>query len=308
MKKQNQCIHCFKTFASTSSLCRHNRNIPCAAFLCSTLFINSPTTSYSCTLTASKTSYTTLPALPNPSTSFASSPIPTTSFHSYALPATSIPTTSFHSYAFLASPIPTTSFHSDALPASPIHMTTANSNTVSFIRQPSSPLLSQSSISLTFFPVTPTRPRPQDNASLYSEHFTGSPRVLRITCPIEDCGNAYTRYSALQKHIECHHHINIEHKDKLFSSINDFYSWKTEMEQNSITSYVKDTAAYITKDNCCTIQYYNRHRSHSHQTKETCLRGSKKIGHACPSRIMCMVYNDGHVEVDYWKTHVGHGN
>ncbi|XP_026476115.1 uncharacterized protein LOC113381405 [Ctenocephalides felis] len=132
-------------------------------------------------------------------------------------------------------------------------MTTANSNTVSFIRQPSSPLLFQSSRSLTFFPVTPTRPRPQDNASLYSEHFTGSPRVLRITCLIEDCGNSYTRYSALQKHIECHHHINIEHKDKLFSSINDFYSWKTEMEQNSITSYVKDTAAYITKDNCCTI-------------------------------------------------------
>ncbi|XP_026476116.1 uncharacterized protein LOC113381406 [Ctenocephalides felis] len=174
------------------------------------------TTSYSCTLTASQTSYTTLPALPNPSTSFSSLPIPTT------LPV---------------SPIPTTSFHSDALPASPIHMTTANSNTVSFIRQPSSPLLFQSSRSLTFFPVTPTRPRPQDNASLYSEHFTGSPRVLRITCLIEDCGNSYTRYSALQKHIECHHHINIEHKDKLFSSINDFYSWKTEMEQNSITSY-----------------------------------------------------------------------
>ncbi|XP_026480182.1 uncharacterized protein LOC113386630 [Ctenocephalides felis] len=134
----------------------------------------------------------------NPSTSFPSSPIPTTSFHSYALPATSIPTTSFHSYALPASPIPTTSFHSDALPASPIHMTTANSNTVSFIRQPSSPLLSQSSRSLTSFPVTPTRPRPQDNALLYSEHFTGFSRVLRITCPIQDCGNAYTRYSALQ--------------------------------------------------------------------------------------------------------------
>ncbi|XP_026468139.1 uncharacterized protein LOC113371735 [Ctenocephalides felis] len=72
------------------------------------------------------------------------------------------------------------------------------------------------------------------------------------------------------------------------------------MEQNSITTYVKDTAAYITKDNCCTIQYYNCHRSHSHQTKETCLRGSKKIGHACPLRIMC--------KVDYWKTHVGHEN
>ncbi|XP_026467089.1 uncharacterized protein LOC113380208 [Ctenocephalides felis] len=23
---------------------------------------------------------------------------------------------------------------------------------------------------------------------------------------------------------------------------------------------------------------------------------------------MCKVYNDGHVEVDYWKTHVGHEN
>ncbi|XP_026476345.1 uncharacterized protein LOC113382050 [Ctenocephalides felis] len=297
MKKQNQCIHCFKTFTSTSSLCRHNRLVhhiqpkeyfqnfectfcqkilhapsslqrhiktfhsfvpdtsPTDSKLQCTYFYDSrinpeislalhsyalpsslipSTTSYSCTLTASQTSYTTLPALPNPSTSFPSSPIPTTDFHSYALPATSIPTTSFHSYALPASPIPTTSFHLDALPASPIHMTTANSNTVSFIRQPSSPLLFQSSRSLTFFPVTPTRPRPQDNASLYSEHFTGSPRVLRITCPIEDCGNAYTRYSALQKHTECHHHINIEHKDKLFSSINDFYSWKSEIEQNRI--------------------------------------------------------------------------
>ncbi|XP_026464645.1 uncharacterized protein LOC113367234 [Ctenocephalides felis] len=36
------------------------------------------------------------------------------------------------------------------------------------------------------------------------------------------------------------------------------------------------------------------------------LKESRRIGSACPSRIISTLYDDGHVVVDYWKTHVGH--
>ncbi|XP_026465873.1 uncharacterized protein LOC113369306 [Ctenocephalides felis] len=70
--------------------------------------------------------------------------------------------------------------------------------------------------------MTPTRPRPNNILSLHSRKvFTGSPRALRITCPIEDCGKAYTRYSSLHNHIKTDHQINIEQQQKLFSTIHE---------------------------------------------------------------------------------------
>ncbi|XP_026464510.1 uncharacterized protein LOC113367097 [Ctenocephalides felis] len=146
-------------------------------------------------------------------------------------------------------------------------------------------------------------------ASQTSQEITGSPRVLRITCPVEGCGKACTRYNALQNHIQRDHEISIECEQMSFSSIDDFNKWKIETEQSDVSSYVKDTSAYKAK-NEYHIAYYNCHRSHSsvEKKKKTFSRvfKSKKIGHACPSRIVCKMHNDGHINVDYYKTHVGH--
>ncbi|XP_026477293.1 uncharacterized protein LOC113383259 [Ctenocephalides felis] len=78
------------------------------------------------------------------------------------------------------------------------------------------------------------------------------------------------------------------------------------MEQCHFYRYVKNSTGYKMKNGHKVI-YYNCHRSYAYEEKKGAFqKTSKKIGYACPARIVCTICNDGQVNIEYFKTHVGH--
>ncbi|KAL4104599.1 hypothetical protein QTP88_019893 [Uroleucon formosanum] len=85
-------------------------------------------------------------------------------------------------------------------------------------------------------------------------------------------------------HLTENHRIESELEEIKFDDETEFPQWKSEMEQKTLTIYIKKE-----KD--------IRH------IKST---GNNKIGKVCPSHIETLQDNKT-VSVKYWKTHCGHG-
>lgn len=90
----------------------------------------------------------------------------------------------------------------------------------------------------------------------------------------------------------------------------EFKQWKSEMEQKTLTMYVRDRESW-TLNNGNTKNIYYCHRSNSYIKKGKDIRhikstGSNKISKVCPSLIETLQDNKT-VSVKYWKTHCGHG-
>lgn len=90
----------------------------------------------------------------------------------------------------------------------------------------------------------------------------------------------------------------------------EFQQWKSEMEQKTLTMYVRDRESWTLNDESIKNIYYC-HRSNSYIKKGKDIRhikstGSNKINEVCPSRIETLQDNKT-ISVKYWKTHCGHG-
>ncbi|XP_026482930.1 uncharacterized protein LOC113391191 [Ctenocephalides felis] len=291
MDKQKQCSDCSKYFTSNSNLFRHERKVHGKHI---NRFVNKSrvhsTTQDSQILNKSQSpiscsqTFELIDSRINPHTSVA--------LHSYASTNSPTQSTITESTTDNITSILSTSFH----PSND----TVTSEQPTFT-SPTLPVLPKSSTSLK--QASPKTPVTGKNG------FAGAPpRSQRIACPVESCKKTFPRYYVFRNHIEVDHKIPIEHEKLYFSSVKDFLVWKKELEQNTLSYYVKNSAGHRTR-NGGTILYYNCDRSYTSREptdKLSKILNSRKIGNACPSRIITKVNNDGDVVADYWKTHLGH--
>ncbi|KAK7866262.1 hypothetical protein R5R35_001691 [Gryllus longicercus] len=131
----------------------------------------------------------------------------------------------------------------------------------------------------------------------------------RIRCPELHCVEAFSSYGHLREHLLILHQRELVMEEMQFRTEKDFQLWKDSIQANNVSFYVLDTSKKIMKDGT-EKKYYNCHRSHSYKCTGKNIRklkraGSSKIGRTCPSRLEVVV-KDGHLDVKFWTTHVGH--
>nr|CAD7402036.1 unnamed protein product [Timema cristinae] len=131
----------------------------------------------------------------------------------------------------------------------------------------------------------------------------------RIKCPL--CHLSVLKQKYLVSHLKIIHNIKIEEEELNFSSKEDFNKWKTEIEKETRSSYVKDCASYRLSGGELK-SLFRCHRQGSYidsvgeQRKRQIKRqGSNKMGSACPSYIE-MTEDGNSIYVVYYKGHYGH--
>lgn len=131
-------------------------------------------------------------------------------------------------------------------------------------------------------------------------------KVFTKVCPLCSFSSNSSSRIAMHRHFDDKHKISLKWERHLFKSFNEFDVWKTEVETNTVTSYIKHSSI---KNNAIT---YHCHRSGSYkkrsrEVKQPKVLGSCKINAFCPSEMKVYVKSGG-VEVYYLATHVGHTN
>ncbi|KAL0274921.1 UNVERIFIED_CONTAM: hypothetical protein PYX00_002941 [Menopon gallinae] len=135
-------------------------------------------------------------------------------------------------------------------------------------------------------------------------------KVKKTKCPKAKCMFACRKMRDLRNHVEKHHGIKILKDILQFTDEASFLKWKKEEEDNSVASFVSFRGRGILKNGTVkqvllchrTGQYCpkgtGRHRLKAH--------GSCKIGGACPAAMEVFQSPDGQINVNYYKTHLGH--
>ncbi|KAF6208632.1 hypothetical protein GE061_017090 [Apolygus lucorum] len=108
-------------------------------------------------------------------------------------------------------------------------------------------------------------------------------------------------------------HLTAEHESLIFNNEDEFTLWRRAIEADHKVKYVGVT---LKKSSDKSIVYYvcNRSGQPRFRVKEETrkrhlkLKGSKKTGVQCLSKITMTVSNNGAVAVDFCKTHSGHAN
>ncbi|CAA9999134.1 unnamed protein product [Nesidiocoris tenuis] len=104
------------------------------------------------------------------------------------------------------------------------------------------------------------------------------------------------------------HEINVVTSDLHFDNWDDFISWKNDQEKAEVCNY---TIAYRrSKVNIDTL-YYRCHRDGYYKPKGKGVRrlkvkGTNRINGLCPASVTAKKHENGHVDVKYISTHVGH--
>ncbi|KAJ8910233.1 hypothetical protein NQ315_015925 [Exocentrus adspersus] len=121
----------------------------------------------------------------------------------------------------------------------------------------------------------------------------------------------YTGYDRenLILHYRSHHFFSIENECLKFDTFEDFQTWKSKVETETYSSFVK---MYGSKKatNCTTINY-NCHRSGLYKKKGINIRklktqGTNKIGGYCPARMNIKIMEDKTCVVNFCRSHIGH--
>lgn len=131
-------------------------------------------------------------------------------------------------------------------------------------------------------------------------------KVFTKVCPLCPFASNSSSRIAMHRHFDEIHKISLKWERHSFKSFNEFDVWKTEVETNTVTSYIKHSSI---KNNAIT---YHCHRSGSYKKRSRDVKrpkvlGSCKINAFCPSEMKVYVKSSG-VEVYYLSTHVGHVN
>ncbi|XP_015911648.1 uncharacterized protein [Parasteatoda tepidariorum] len=118
----------------------------------------------------------------------------------------------------------------------------------------------------------------------------------------------------LHKHMEVEHpEIEIVFQDKIFYCPSDFDQWKTEIERQTVSSFILSCSRI---DGNSELQYYKCHRSGVTKPSKNLtgkrrskFAGSIKAGVTCPAMIRVIketFYEATQITVRYQLTHVGH--
>ncbi|XP_060855498.1 uncharacterized protein LOC132933200 [Metopolophium dirhodum] len=130
-----------------------------------------------------------------------------------------------------------------------------------------------------------------------------------IKCPDNKCGQLFSGYALLRKHVEEYHKIVLTKEHIYFKTLNDFKEWKQKVEKENVCSYITKSTASIKNGK---RTYYNCHRSGYFSSKSRGIKriksqGSNKIGSTCTSSMVVTEDANG-INVDYSSTHFGHGS
>ncbi|XP_033232225.1 uncharacterized protein LOC117183133 [Belonocnema kinseyi] len=120
-----------------------------------------------------------------------------------------------------------------------------------------------------------------------------------IMCPL--CDTGFQNVSSLYDHIPEEHDVQLERETKIFDSIDDFTAWKSHIEREDNSFFVKERTF---KNRI----FYRCHRSGSSRARGTGKKSktmSFKTGRRCPARIVATNV-EGRITVDFLRTHLGH--
>ncbi|XP_072378332.1 uncharacterized protein [Diabrotica undecimpunctata] len=127
---------------------------------------------------------------------------------------------------------------------------------------------------------------------------------LQKKCPL--CDFSECKKSLMLEHFQKAHSIFVDSKEYTFSNIEQFEKWKTDIEIESSSRYMRKA-----KCNESNISYYCCHRSGNYTPKDDrvrCLKGqgSKKINAYCPAGMKLIQNSSGDCKVLFIETHIGH--
>ncbi|XP_039283013.1 uncharacterized protein LOC111052466 [Nilaparvata lugens] len=127
------------------------------------------------------------------------------------------------------------------------------------------------------------------------------------------CDSIFHNFRDLDTHFLREHDIALKTEVFNFSSSEEFYEWKKELEDKHNALFTKRSGKKVLAESNNYSLYFNCHRSGIYIEKEQRQRklkaqGSAKINASCPSRMKAVFEGDGTVNVEYCMTHVGHGN
>lgn len=132
-------------------------------------------------------------------------------------------------------------------------------------------------------------------------------RNTSFICTI--CSHGSYNFSSYVEHISKEHEIILKTETLNFKNSQEFFSWKSDVEENENVCFFRKTAAKNVLDG--SVTYYHCSRSgffqyQKERKRELKIQGSCKINGFCPSRVKAKFLNDGSVVIDYCSSHVGH--
>lgn len=127
-------------------------------------------------------------------------------------------------------------------------------------------------------------------------------------CPM--CGFSAKYRDEMLKHFELVHDTTFTQKTIMFTTENDFLTWKREIEVNTVSRFVIKEGTRLYRKHKTTN--YDCHRSGHHvasgKSLRTLKKGSVKMNGFCPARMSTQLNDDGTCIVTYSGTHIGHQN
>ncbi|BES98935.1 Hypothetical protein NTJ_11753 [Nesidiocoris tenuis] len=130
--------------------------------------------------------------------------------------------------------------------------------------------------------------------------------------PSSICGVCDERVSSkeLEVHLSKKHGISVEHEKLSFVDADAFDEWRRNVETEHKAKYIRFSTR---KNSEKTIVYFTCNRSgearvvsQDSRKRRPKLKGSRKTGRKCTSRITANFFADGTVAIDFCRTHSGH--
>ncbi|XP_074604241.1 uncharacterized protein LOC141857650 [Brevipalpus obovatus] len=105
------------------------------------------------------------------------------------------------------------------------------------------------------------------------------------------------------------HGISVKIEEKEFETVDEFFSWKNNLERETTSSFIAASGDIVRGDT--RHKYYTCCRSGSYtsqaEKRKSRSKGSKKIGSRCPAFLNLKTSQlDGTVKIEYSLSHVGH--
>ncbi|XP_065198158.1 uncharacterized protein LOC135829695 isoform X2 [Sycon ciliatum] len=117
------------------------------------------------------------------------------------------------------------------------------------------------------------------------------------------CDMTFSRVATLVQHYDHVHHQTIETEDLTFATEQEFKVWKDSEEVATGTHFIAPRGTYVsgTRTYVCNRSGASR----AHQPPDQ-VKGSRKLGVTCISRLIVRLGKDGGLAVHYVSTHCGH--
>ncbi|XP_060522906.1 uncharacterized protein LOC132699931 isoform X1 [Cylas formicarius] len=146
------------------------------------------------------------------------------------------------------------------------------------------------------------------NRHIKTMHHETLVKITRVTKKCALCDYRDIIKKNLIIHYESVHEIRLKWHQLMFSTMDEFNQWKTQMENKTYSKFIKKST---TVSKLHTFIQYNCHRSgtfipEGKGKRHLKTQGSSKINAYCPANIQVFIENDHQLSVKYLETHVGH--